>query len=108
MFAGWAGNEAVFRMWDGKSCPSDGGNRKWGRTGLSVLRRSSIVEGWAWLPVLRGGVFTVYQLAFPLVHERPVDSTGAEVSHVQVGFESGDRLVEQRIVFAEDGPVAGQ
>src|SRR5690606_3826259 len=48
------------------------------------------------------------QLAVPLVHQGPVDRAGAEVGHVQIALEPGDRGVEQAVVLAEDRTVAGQ
>ena len=50
----------------------------------------------------------VHQFAFPLVHQRPVDGAGAEVGHVQVGFQPGERAVDQAVVLAEDRAVAGE
>ena len=44
----------------------------------------------------------------PLVQQRPVDRAGAEVGHVQVAFESGDRLVQELIVLAKERAVTGQ
>src|SRR5207244_1312682 len=50
----------------------------------------------------------INQLAFPLVHERPIDSARAKIGHVKIGFQPGDRAVDQAIVLAEHRPVAGQ
>ena len=48
------------------------------------------------------------QFDFELIHQRPVGGASAPVGHVQVAFEPGDGRIEQCVVLAEDGPVAGQ
>lgn len=51
--------------------------------------------------------FALHDLIFPLVHQGPIDGTRAEVGHVQIGVNPGNRFVEKRVVFAEDRAVAG-
>src|SRR6185436_18744504 len=48
------------------------------------------------------------QLLLPLVHQRPVDGAGAEVGHVEIALEASDRAIEEGVVFAEVGAVAGE
>ena len=48
------------------------------------------------------------QLGLPLVEQRPVDGAGAEVGHVGIAFEAGDRPVEQGVILAEDRAVRGE
>jgi len=48
------------------------------------------------------------QFVLPLVQERPVDSAGAEIGHVGVGFEPRDGRAQEGVVLAEDGAVWGE
>ena len=46
------------------------------------------------------------QFVFELVHEGPVDRTGAEVGHMAVGIQAIDRPLHHGVVFAEDRAMA--
>ena len=50
----------------------------------------------------------LHQFTLPLIHEGPIDRTGAEVRHMEVRLESGNGLVDQMVIFAEHRAVAGE
>jgi hypothetical protein len=54
------------------------------------------------------GPNAIGQFLFPLIHQRPVQGTGAEIGHVKVPFQAGDRCSEKLIILAENRTVAGQ
>src|SRR5215216_4725327 len=71
------------------------------RVRLSVADTQSMPSHLPWQ-------LTFHQLPLPLIHERPVDSTGAEIGHVKIRFKPSNRLIDQPIVFPEHRSVAGQ
>src|SRR4051812_2147365 len=54
------------------------------------------------------GQLAVYQLAFPLVHQGPINRARPEISHVKIRFQPCDRLIDELIVFAKHRTVTRQ
>ena len=48
------------------------------------------------------------QFLVPLIEQWPIDGAGAEIRQVQIARKPIDRALEQRLIIAEDRPMARQ